>query len=159
MLLVFIGISAQIAIMQRSSARALTEIADTVAQIKASAPPVMKNTLTSTDERAAGFVHIDGQIARPGTYGMPETGRLSIKQLIAAAGGIINCSDARVTVTEMHSDGTNRERLQIEHYRADLPMEFRLAGNDYVHIEPSPANAKPTTAPARSDEQKPPAAN
>ncbi|MCC7407977.1 MAG: polysaccharide biosynthesis/export family protein [Phycisphaeraceae bacterium] len=37
---------------------------------------------------ALGNVYVEGQIARPGTYGLPGDGDLTIKNLVAAAGGL-----------------------------------------------------------------------
>ncbi|MSR34548.1 MAG: hypothetical protein EXS12_07115 [Phycisphaerales bacterium] len=40
------------------------------------------------DSGEVGVVYIDGEIARPGVYNLPTSGRLTLSRLVAAAGGV-----------------------------------------------------------------------
>src|SRR5262249_49166479 len=62
----------------------------------------------SVDGPPQGIVYIDGEIARPGVYSMPQIGRLTLSRLVAAAGGLLGIAiPERVDLTR--KIGPNRE--------------------------------------------------
>ena len=83
-----------------------------------------------------GFVYVDGQIARPGVYGLPSTGELTLDRLIAAAGGL-NTIAIPERVDLIRKVGENREaaiRLNLAAIRHRTEPDVLLKPDDHIII-------------------------
>ncbi len=84
----------------------------------------------------AGFVYVDGEIARPGVYSLPTAGRLTLSRLVAAAGGLGALAiPERVDLTRIV--GENREatiRLNLAAIRQKTEPDLYLKPDDHIII-------------------------
>jgi hypothetical protein len=69
-------VSVQIYVTQKYNTLALQAIVADLADMK------VPNTATSP-----GFIYLDGDVQRPGVYGFPQIGRLTLSRLVVSAGG------------------------------------------------------------------------
>lgn len=97
---------------------------------------IRPNDLVYVQPRDFGFVYIEGEIARPGSYDLPLTGGLTLSRLVAAAGGLGPIAiPERVDLTR--SIGENREatvRLNLGGIRRRTEPDVLLKPGDYVMI-------------------------
>src|SRR5262245_1845129 len=82
-----------------------------------------------------GFLYLDGDVARPGVYAMPQFGRLTVRRLIASAGGVLENRDARITVFQLDQDGKSFMKLKDEKLIREEEVDYVLAPGDHVHVE------------------------
>jgi polysaccharide export outer membrane protein len=85
---------------------------------------------------STGVVYIDGEIARPGVYGLPADGALTLSRLVAAAGGPGPLAiPERVDLTRIV--GEDREatiRLNLAAIRQRTEPDLYLKGDDHIII-------------------------
>ncbi len=85
-------------------------------------------------EPETGVVYIDGEIARPGVYGLPPDGRITLSRLVAAAGGPGPLAvPGRVDLTRMVA--LNREatiRVDLAAIRQRTEPDFYLKADDHI---------------------------
>jgi protein involved in polysaccharide export with SLBB domain len=83
-----------------------------------------------------GVVYVDGEIMRPGVYGLPQTGRLTLSRLVSAAGGLGPLAiPGRVDLTRVV--GENREatiRLDLQAIRRKTEPDLYLKPDDQIII-------------------------
>lgn len=97
---------------------------------------IRPNDLIYVQAQQFGFVYIDGEISRPGTYELPITGGLTMSRLIAAAGGL-NGVAIPERVDLIRIVGTNREatvRVNLAAIRRRTEPDFYIRDNDHVII-------------------------
>jgi polysaccharide export outer membrane protein len=85
---------------------------------------------------AQGFVYVDGQINRPGVYGLPAVGELTLDRLVAAAGGV-NTIAIPERVDLIRRVGENREaaiRLNLAAIRHRTEPDVLLKPDDHIII-------------------------
>ena len=83
-----------------------------------------------------GYVYIDGQIARPGVYGLPAVGELTLDRLVAAAGGL-NTIAIPERVDLIRRVGESREaaiRLNLGAIRHRTEPDVLLKPDDHIII-------------------------
>lgn len=83
-----------------------------------------------------GNIYLGGQIARPGTYGLPGEKDLNLKQAIFAAGGLTSLADAH-RVDLIRRIGDDREatvRLDLKAIFDGTAPDFFLKPNDTVNF-------------------------
>jgi protein involved in polysaccharide export with SLBB domain len=87
-------------------------------------------------EARVGVIYIDGEIARPGVYSMPASGKLTLSRLVAAAGGLGPLAiPERVDLTRIVSE--NREasiRLNLGAIRKKTEPDLYLKPDDHIII-------------------------
>ncbi|MHC4709743.1 MAG: SLBB domain-containing protein, partial [Planctomycetota bacterium] len=87
-------------------------------------------------EPREGVIYIDGEIARPGVYSMPASGKLTLSRLVAAAGGLGPLAiPERVDLTRIV--GQNREasiRLNLGAIRKKTEPDLYLKPDDHIII-------------------------
>lgn len=97
---------------------------------------IRPNDRIYVDMPPQGVVYIDGEIARPGVYGLPTTSRLTLSRLVAAAGGPSPIAiPERVDLIRMV--GENREacvRVNLAAIRNRTEPDFFLKPDDHVII-------------------------
>jgi protein involved in polysaccharide export with SLBB domain len=97
---------------------------------------VRPNDLIYVETPEQGVVYIDGEILRPGVYGLPTIGRLTLSRLVAAAGGLSPIAiPERVDLTRIV--GENREatvRLNLAAIRQRTEPDVYLKGDDHIII-------------------------
>ncbi len=84
----------------------------------------------------SGNIYLGGQIARPGTYGLPGEKDLNLKQAIFAAGGITSLADPH-RVDLIRRIGNDREatvRLDLKAIFDGTAPDFFLKPNDTVNF-------------------------
>ncbi len=97
---------------------------------------IRPNDVIYVQAQAFGFVYIDGEISRPGTYELPITGGLTMSRLIAAAGGL-NGIAIPERVDLIRIIGVNREavvRVNLAAIRRRTEPDFYIRDNDHVII-------------------------
>jgi len=87
-------------------------------------------------EQQVGVIYIDGEIARPGVYSLPASGKLTLSRLVAAAGGLGALAiPERVDLTRIV--GENREaaiRLNLGAIRKKTQPDLYLKPDDHIII-------------------------
>ncbi|MHC4787010.1 MAG: polysaccharide biosynthesis/export family protein [Planctomycetota bacterium] len=87
-------------------------------------------------EQRMGVIYIDGEIARPGVYSLPASGKLTLSRLVAAAGGLGSLAiPERVDLTRIV--GENREaaiRLNLGAIRKKTQPDLYLKPDDHIII-------------------------
>ncbi len=88
------------------------------------------------DGPPVGIVYIDGEVTRPGVYTLPQSDKLTLSRLIAAAGGLgaLAVPD-RVDMTRIV--GENREatiRLNLAAIRRRTEPDVYMKANDHVIV-------------------------
>jgi protein involved in polysaccharide export with SLBB domain len=87
-------------------------------------------------EQRMGVIYIDGEIARPGVYSLPASGKLTLSRLVAAAGGLGALAiPERVDLTRIV--GENREasiRLNLGAIRKKTQPDLYLKPDDHIII-------------------------
>lgn len=87
-------------------------------------------------ERNAGFVYIMGEISRPGAYNVPGENDLTLKQLVASAGGLGPLAiPERVDLTRRISDNSEATiRLNLRAIFDGTQPDFFLKTNDMINV-------------------------
>ncbi len=97
---------------------------------------IRPNDRIYVDGPSQGFVYIDGEIARPGVFQLPNSGTLTLSRLVAAAGGFAPIAiPERVDLTR--KVGNNREatvRLDLAAIRHRTEPDVVLKPDDYISI-------------------------
>lgn len=90
---------------------------------------------THVDLIRSELVRIDGAIERGGFFQCPPNDRLTLKRLVAAAGGL-RPDAKRVTITRMSSDEqvSTTDVAASDLLKSDTP-DFDLVAGDVVHVE------------------------
>jgi polysaccharide export outer membrane protein len=86
--------------------------------------------------RNAGFVYIMGQSARPGTYTVPGENELTLKQLVAASGGLGGLANPRrVDLTRRIGDAQEATvRLDLKAIFDGTEPDIFLKENDLINV-------------------------
>jgi len=147
-LLAVVAVGVQVMITQRYNTLALQAITSDLAKMKFD--DAARSQSTSGNGISPGTVVIDGDIQRSGVYQLPAIGRLTLKRLIAAAGGVNGGDDARVTVTQLGEDGKLVTRFSHERALSDPTADLVLLPNDHVQLGRLQLNPA-TTSPATDD--------
>ncbi|MGQ0628324.1 MAG: SLBB domain-containing protein [Phycisphaerales bacterium] len=83
-----------------------------------------------------GVVYVSGEVNRPGTYGLPSTGKLTLTRAIVAAGGLSNIAiPERVDLTRMI--GPDRQATVMVDFRAikeGTAPDITLKNDDVVNV-------------------------
>jgi hypothetical protein len=127
-MLMVIGVGVQMWMTQRATAEALRTITSEITHMRTqgqAAPSVAQG----------GMVYLDGDVARPGAYAIPLVGPLTVRRLLATAGGVLENRDARVTVFQLDADGTSRFKLKDQQFIREDDTDYLLGPNDHVHVE------------------------
>jgi polysaccharide export outer membrane protein len=97
---------------------------------------VRPNDRIYIDGPRQGFVYIDGEINRPGVYGLPNVGTLTLSRFVAASGGL-----GAVAIPErvdlIRKVGVNREaaiRLNLAAIRQKTEPDVVLKPDDHIII-------------------------
>ena len=88
------------------------------------------------DGPPVGIVYIDGEVTRPGVYTLPQTDRLTLSRLIAAAGGLgaLAVPD-RVDLTRIVGDSREATiRLNLAAIRRRTEPDVYMKANDHVIV-------------------------
>ncbi|MFO0873118.1 MAG: polysaccharide biosynthesis/export family protein [Phycisphaerales bacterium] len=97
---------------------------------------VRPNDLIYVQAKEVGFVYIEGEILRPGSYDLPPTGGLTLSRLVAAAGGLGPIAiPERVDLTR--TIGEYREatvRLNLGGIRRRTEPDILLKPGDHIII-------------------------
>lgn len=84
----------------------------------------------------SGVVYMSGQVARPGPYNLPPTGRLTIERAVSAAGGLGNLAiPSRVDLTRM--TGPDRQatiRLDLGAIAERTQPDIFLKPDDMINV-------------------------
>jgi polysaccharide export outer membrane protein len=83
-----------------------------------------------------GFIYMGGQIARPGSYGLPSSGRLTLQRAVDAAGGLGGIAiPERVDLTRMlPGDRQATIRLNLRAIAEQTQPDIYLKPDDRVNI-------------------------
>ena len=85
---------------------------------------------------ASGVIYVGGQVARPGTFTLPPTGKLTLLRVIDAAGGLSQLGiPERVDLTRMI--GNNREatiRLNMRAIAERTQPDVILKADDRINV-------------------------
>jgi polysaccharide export outer membrane protein len=83
-----------------------------------------------------GIVYLAGQVARPGTYGIPVTGRLTLMRAIDAAGGLSQIAiPERVDVTRMiGSNAQAMVRVNLRAINEGTEPDLFLKPDDRINV-------------------------
>jgi protein involved in polysaccharide export with SLBB domain len=97
---------------------------------------VRANDRIFVDGPPQGVIYIDGEIARPGVYNLPQTGRLTLSRLVAAAGGFGQLAvPTRVDLTRIVGDGHEATvRLNMSAIRQRTEPDLYLKADDHIII-------------------------
>lgn len=87
-------------------------------------------------EPLQGFIYIDGEVRRPGAYGLPTIGQLTLSRLIASAGGLSALAiPERVDLTRIVGDGVEATiRVNLAAIRNRTEPDFILKPDDHIII-------------------------
>lgn len=87
-------------------------------------------------EPLQGFIYIDGEVRRPGAYGLPSIGQLTLSRLIASAGGLNPLAiPERVDLTRIVGDGVEATiRVNLAAIRNRTEPDFILKPDDHIII-------------------------
>jgi hypothetical protein len=100
-LLAVIGVSVQMYLTQRNNSQALADITTQLASMKSETDGRLAEMIQAMSAPDAGegpaVVYVDGHVVRPGVYGLPKNGSLSLARMLRAAGGLTT-SPAHVMV-------------------------------------------------------------
>ena len=96
---------------------------------------------------STGFVYLMGNVARPGAYAIPETGGLTLKQLVNSAGGEVMLGGSGTTVRLLRGgEGQEEEEVMWVSTLAELNSEdappVMLRPKDRVEITRSTRKEK-----------------
>jgi len=128
--LLVVGVGMQVMVTQSRTAEALNAISSELGRMK-SAADVQAG---GGNGISPGLVFIDGDIQRNGQFQLPAHGSLTLKRLIASAGGVTGGDDARVTVTQLGADGKLVTRFSHERAISDPTADLMLLPNDHVQV-------------------------
>jgi polysaccharide export outer membrane protein len=85
---------------------------------------------------STGVVYVGGQVARPGTFSLPPSGKLTLLRVITAAGGMGQLGiPERVDLTRMV--GTDREatiRLNMRAIAEKTQPDVILKADDHINV-------------------------
>lgn len=98
-----------------------------------------------------GVVYLDGDVARPGQYKVPDVGVLTLDRMITAAGGIKDGADAEISVDGEDDQGKQVHRFTIRRWspREASNVQYSVKAGDRVTIKAlPPASTSPATADA-----------
>lgn len=97
---------------------------------------VRPNDLLYVQAHDFGFVYIDGEIVRAGSYELPVTGGLTLSRLIAAAGGLGGIAiPERVEVTRMIASSREATiRVNLAAIRRRTEPDLFLKPGDHINI-------------------------
>ena len=102
-LLAVIGVSVQMYLTQRYNSLALADITRQLSTMRQQPAPGMATpgenepARTASEAYTSAVVYVSGSIPRPGVYGLPGSGSLTLTRLLAAAGDLTT-SPVRVQV-------------------------------------------------------------
>ena len=66
---------------------------------------------------------------------LPQVGRLTVRRLIAASGGVLENRDARVTVFQIDDQGNSFLKFKTEALIREQSDDYVLSVGDHVHVE------------------------
>ncbi|MCI0675480.1 MAG: permease prefix domain 1-containing protein [Phycisphaerales bacterium] len=102
------------------------------------------SSTTNDNPRSPGYIYTDGSIARPGVYGYPSVGRLTVARFMAASGGVTDESKKiRVSVTSLDPDRNESRHVMLSDLRNDPSLDFDLNPGDLVLFEEIGDDGKP----------------
>src|SRR5262249_26617960 len=81
----------------------------------------------------AGFVYLDGDVLRRGVYALQGLGQLTLRRLIAAAGGVKNSTDYAVIVYGIENN-RNITRLDAKNFSAEPEKDLNVVADDRVIV-------------------------
>lgn len=154
-MLMVIGVSAQMYITQRYNSLALQAITMELASMRAdgganryesrlAAPTEDENArLNYTDQRGeskSGVIYIGGSVARPGVYHMPQR-PLTLSRVLVASG--VDRDTMHVIVRRTRPDGSNVEVLNRVIQLSTEHEDPELEPNDFVLALPAEQNGDP----------------
>lgn len=84
----------------------------------------------------SGVVYIDGEIARPGVYSLPTSGRLTLSRLVAAAGGLgpIAIPERVDLVRKVGLDREAAIRVNLSAIRNRAEPDFYMQPDDHIIV-------------------------
>lgn len=92
-----------------------------------------------------GLIYLMGDVTRPGAYSLPAMGELSLRRLIASAGGAKDAGPIEVRVSSMNPAGERTERYRHEDFLGDPAADILVLPGDLVEVtlgdKPAPADA------------------
>lgn len=94
--------------------------------------PAATDSLPNAPARA-GFVYVDGDVPRPGVYNIPSVGQLTLRRLIAAAGGPKGGGDYGVLISGIENN-KNITRFESKHFTQDSDQDPDLLPEDRILI-------------------------
>ncbi len=127
---------------QRRVAESLASIASVLAEVRGTVVQVHEyQDLAAKDRKkygeGGGIAYLQGKALRPGTYALPNPGQLTVRRLLASAGGMTADAVGRVKVMRA-SDGRNEviaefspEEIRDPNLSRDLPLK----SGDMVSVE------------------------
>jgi len=97
---------------------------------------VRPNDRIYIDAPPIGVAYIDGEIARPGVYQLPQTGRLTLSRMVAAAGGFGAIAiPERVDLTRVVGDDREATiRLNLAAIRNRTEPDIYIKPDDHIII-------------------------
>ena len=116
-------VSVQMYVTQKSNTRALQTIVSDLAVMK-----------SPTSGKSAGLVYLEGDVKRPGVYGFPAIGRLTVSRLVATAGGTPT-EPYQLRVVRMVNEKSTRVFDRLVDDLGDLAEDdFNLHPDDLVIV-------------------------
>jgi len=126
-LLLVVGASVQMYLTQRRNAAVLADISAELAALR----PAIAAPDPVAASKPSGIVYIGGDVARVGLYNFPVSGRLTLRRLITAAGGIDRIDDGTVAIAREGGDLPPINLRDLLIGRAEDPL---LEPNDLVFV-------------------------
>jgi hypothetical protein len=127
---------------QRRVADSLASIAGVLAEVRGTVVQVHEyQDLAAKDRKkyaeGGGIAYLQGKALRPGTYALPNPGQITVRRLLASAGGLAADAIGRVKVVRV-ADGRNEviaefspEEIRDPNFSRDLPLK----SGDMVSVE------------------------
>jgi len=132
-LIVVIVAAVQMIITQRYNTLAIQAINSQLVDMK-----MQREAEERSESRHVGVVYIGGSIKRPGVYQLPSAGRLTLAQLVTAAGGGVDIGpDSTITITRGEEGSITRKTFPA-HSAAAGDESFFLQPNDHVFLQGQP---------------------
>lgn len=130
-LVVVMLVGVQVFLTQRHNTLALQAITAELTDLKFQAQTEERLRQAAT---SPGMVYIDGDIARKGAFALPAGPALTLRRLIASAGGVADNDDANVIITRTHDGGAWSERITVDTLVTNT-VDPVLEPGDHVVVE------------------------
>lgn len=157
-LLAVIGVSVQMYLTQRYNSLALADITRQLSTMRqqpapgTATPGEDEPAPTASEAYTSPVVYVSGSVQRPGVYGLPGSGSLTLTRLLAAAGDLTT-SPARVQVMRsLDGEPTAVFRQTVSDLSEIAADDLKLRRDDLILVHEEPKVGPGAAMPSSPDE-------